>query len=72
VPRAQQSDGSKAILVWALMLRVAEKELLGRVIKRYGAKSDVSGSASAPPGKRKRHPTTAGNKKKGNKGKAAK
>lgn len=62
-----QSDGSKAILVWALMLRVAEKELLGRVIKRYGAKSDASVSAGAgEPGKRKRQPAAAGGKKKAN------
>jgi hypothetical protein len=59
--------------VWALMLRVAEKELLGRVIKRYGAKSDASGSAGAgEPGKRKRQPAAAGGgkKKANNKAKA--
>jgi hypothetical protein len=49
------------------MLRVAEKELLGRVIKRYGAApSAKSGSAGAgEPSKRKRQPAAAGTKKKG-------
>jgi hypothetical protein len=71
----QQSDGSKAIVVWALMLRVAEKELLHRVIKRYGAAPAVAKPADARQtgeSKRKRQPPGGNKKKKSKKSAAAK